>query len=269
MTGAIASLGMYDHPAQAAANDALWSGLSRQLRSRGVAAPRALDRSRSVDAVWRDGRLLFGQTCGYPLVSEPDLSLRVLGVPVYDVPGCSPGEHLSHVVVRHDDLGRTLSDHRGGSAAINAVNSNTGANLLRAAVAPFAREGRFFGDVIVTGSHRGSVAAVVRGDADIAAVDAVTLAALARHEPGLVAGLRVVADTAASPAPPFVTASSTPLEAVAALRAALAAAMADPALAAAREALFLQDVLPAGVDRFAPLLDLRRGAVDAGYPELR
>lgn len=32
MSGPVASLGMYDHPGQRAANDALWAAIARHLR---------------------------------------------------------------------------------------------------------------------------------------------------------------------------------------------------------------------------------------------
>lgn len=269
MTRGIASLGMYDHPAQHAANDRLWSEIARRLDARGVCAPERLERSRSVEAIWRAPDLLFAQTCGYPLVSDPELALRVIGVPVYDAPGCGGGAHVSHIVVRDDDPAVTLDGFRGRRAAINAPGSNSGYNLFRATVAPLARDGRFFGAVIETGSHRGSVDAVRAGRADIAAIDAVTFAALCRYEPEATAGLRILANTAPSPTLPFVTARSTDGATVAALRIALAEAVGDPALAEVRAALFLAGVLPGGADRYDRVLALESDAVAAGYPVLR
>lgn len=269
MTRLIASLGMYDHPRQYDANDAIWVALARALHRRGVDAPLALDRSRSVDQVWRDPNLLFGQACGYPLVSEPDLALRVIGVPVYDVPDCEPGQHLSYIVTRRDDSAPALRNYLGRRAAINSPRSNTGFNLFRSAVADLAEGRPFFGEVIETGSHRASISALIWGDADVAAIDAVTFAALRRFEPEVMVGLRILAKTPASPAPPFVTSLDTDRATVAALRTALAEIVADQALAAARDTLFLSDILPASVHRFGVLRHLERDAVAAGYPLLQ
>ncbi len=269
MTRLIASLGMYDHPRQYWANDAIWNALGRALRRRGIDAPVALDRTRGVYEIWRDPNLLFGQACGYPLVSDPDLDLRVIGIPVYDAPDCEPGRHLSYIVTRRDDSGAALINYLGRRAAINSTRSNTGFNLFRAAVAGLAHDGRFFGEVIETGSHRASVSALVWGDADIAAIDAVTYAALKRYEPEAMVGLRVLATTPSSPALPFVTARATDEATVAALRAALKEIVADPALADARDALFLNDIWPGSVHRFAALRGLERDAVAAGYPVLQ
>lgn len=269
MSRPVAALGMYDHPAQHAANDQIWAELARRLRARGTAAPLALDRSRPVEAIWRDPALLFAQACGYPLVSQPDLALRVVGVPVYAAPDCGDGTHVSYLVTRADDPEGALADYRGRRAAINARHSNSGYNLLRAAIAPHAVDGRFFDAVVETGSHRASIAAIGEGRADLAAIDAVTYAALQRFEPATTAGLRVLATTPASPTLPFVTARATSPETVAALRIALAEIIADPALAAARDALFLVDIRPGGIERYASVRAREIDAITAGYPVLR
>ncbi|PTS72445.1 phosphate ABC transporter substrate-binding protein [Sphingomonas sp. HMWF008] len=269
MSRLIASLGMYDHPAQHAANDRLWAEMRRRLTARGIAAPTVLDRSRPVEAIWRDPKLLFAQACGYPLVSHTDLALRVVGVPVYDVPDCTAGQHASYIVARAQDGVAVLADYRGRRAAINARHSNTGLNLFRAAIAPLARDGRFFESVIERGSHRGSIDAIRRGEADLAAIDAVTFATLRRFESDAIAGLQIVATTESSPTLPFVTSRSTSIETVAALRIVLAEIIADRALADARNAVFLTDIIPGGTERFEAVRAIEIAAIAAGYPVLR
>lgn len=265
----IASLGMYDHPAQRWANDAIWSALVARLRARDIAAPATLDRERPVEEVWHAPDLLLAQCCGYPLVADTSLDLRVVAVPRYDVPGCTPGCHNSRLVVREADGARDLAAFRGRIAAINAPLSNTGANLFRDMLADVADAAPFFAAVVTTGSHRQSALAVRTGAADIAAIDAITYAALERYEPEALAGLRTIAVTRPSPTLPFVTARATPMETVAALRSALAEVVSDPRLAEARAALFLSDIVPSGGHRYAALLALARDAGARGYPELR
>jgi hypothetical protein len=65
-----------------------------------------------------------------------------------------------------------------------------------------------------------------------------------------------------------VTARSTDETTVAGLRAALAAIMGDPALAASREALFLSGVVPANADAYAIVLDYEAAARRLGYAVL-
>ena len=67
--GLIAVLPMYDFPWTAAANDALWASISARLSAADVRAPMRLTRVGDLAAQWRDPRLVFGQTCGYPNVT--------------------------------------------------------------------------------------------------------------------------------------------------------------------------------------------------------
>ncbi|MEH3121342.1 MAG: PhnD/SsuA/transferrin family substrate-binding protein [Sphingomonas phyllosphaerae] len=264
----IASLAMYDHPAQRWANDAIWAALGAALRERDIDAPATLDQDLPVEDVWRAPDLLLAQCCGYPLVADDTLDLRVVAVPRYAVPGCTPGRHLSHLVVRDTERASDLAAFRGRIAAINAPLSNTGTNLFRDALADVADASPFFSAVVTTGSHRQSALAVRTAAADIAAIDAVTYAALARFEPEALAGLRTIAVTRPSPTLPFVTARATPMATVAALRAALTAVANDPRLDSARDALFLSDIVPSGGHRYATLLALARKAATRGYPHL-
>ena len=54
---------------------------------------------------------------------------------------------------RAGDPRRSLEAFRGGVAALNAWDSNSGMNLFRAAIAPLAGGTPFFGAVVATGSH--------------------------------------------------------------------------------------------------------------------
>ncbi len=261
---------MYDHPAQRAANDRLWAAIARTLRAEGVAdVPEALDRSRDVHAHWRDPALLFGQACGYPLIADPTLALRVLALPVYAAPGCVSATHRSMIVARADDPRAALGSFRQSRAAINDRRSNTGMNLLRATIAPVAGEGGFFARVFETGSHRASMIAVGSGHVDIAAIDCVTYAAIARDEPAVTATLRIVVQSPASPTLPFVTAAATNHATVAALRIALDRVMTDPDLADDRARLFLTGAIAADRSALVPIAALEDEAVRAGYADLR
>jgi len=265
----VASLGMYDFPWLEAANDVLWAALAGRLRARGLAgAPERLDRRRGLREVWADPGLLLAHTCGYPLVTELAGKVAYVATPRHLARGCEGAEHRSLVVVAEASPARGLGDLRGARAAVNGLDSNSGMNLLRALAAPLAREGRFFGEVLVTGAHLASLAAVADGRADVAAVDCVTHALAARHRPGLLAGTRVLAETAATPALPLVTRRDAPPGELAALRGALAEVAADPALAAARAELLLEgfEVLPEGA--YGRVATLEREAAEAGYPRL-
>lgn len=242
----VASLPMYD--AAPGAVDAWWSAIARALRVQGLAdVAEFLHRPADLDAHWRDPRLLLSQTCGYPLVTTLMSAVQVVGAFHYTAPGCSAFDYRSELVARIDDL-HTIEGFRGRIAAINSPDSHSGCNALRGFVAPLARDGAFFGAELICGSHRGSLAAVRSGRADIAAIDCVSLAGFRRHEPELLRGLRVVASTASAPGLPLVTSSTTSPGDLAKLRQALHAACSGPTAAQAREALFISgfEAVPAG-----------------------
>ena len=54
-------------------------------------------------------------------------------------------------------------------------------NALRAVIAPLAEGGRFFAEIIETGGHAASLDLVAAGGADVAAIDAVSLALFALY----------------------------------------------------------------------------------------
>ena len=264
----VASLGMYDSSALHGANDGLWRAIAGRLRAAGVTdVPDTLDRSRTLETIWDDPGLLLAQTCGYPLTTHWQGRLRVLATPRYRAIGCEGIAHRSRIVVRRDEDTGTLAALRARTVAVNDRGSNTGMNLLRAAVAPLAVAGRFFGAVVETGSHAASARAVATGDADVAAIDAVTFAHLEREAPGVTGALRTLAWSAPSPGLPFVTSIATPRRIVAALRRAIAAAIADEARDHA-DALLLDGIEIADARRYATVRTLERRAIRAGYPHL-
>ena len=265
MSGYIASLGMYDHPAQRAANDALWSWIAGRLVAAGVeGVPPALDRGRTPDVRWQDPALLLGQACGYPYARFHKERLRLIAVPRYGAPHCEETRHCSVIVARMADPRTALAAFRGAAAAINEPASNTGTNLLRHTAAEQGGAGPFFAALVRTGSHVGSMRAVSAGEADLAAIDAVTFAAAEASYPGLAESLKVIAVSRRVPALPFVTAMATPEPVAALVQEALLAAMAAPELAEARASLFLlgaEAVAPAAYDE---VLELERLADAAG-----
>ena len=159
----IAALPMYDFPWVAKANDALWAAIAARLREAGVEAPARLTRAGDPAAQWRDPGLILGQTCGYPYVKTLRDSVALIATPEYAFPGCEGAAHRSFLVSRARDPRRDLAAFRGGRAALNAWDSNTGMNLFRATIAPVARGAPFFGAIVVTGSHEASLEAVAEG----------------------------------------------------------------------------------------------------------
>ncbi|MGO4332755.1 phosphate/phosphite/phosphonate ABC transporter substrate-binding protein, partial [Cupriavidus sp. M-11] len=167
---------------------------------------RAVDPGTTHDALhafWRRPDLLLSQACGYPLVQGLQRHVRVVGTPRFDAPGCD-GEHYSSAIVVRAGGPATLADCRGLRVAYNDDASHSGMNALRHAVAPLARQGRFFAAALRTGSHLASLDAVAHGEADVAAIDCVTLAFVRDHLPARLAALRQIGGTACAPGLPLV-----------------------------------------------------------------
>jgi ABC-type phosphate/phosphonate transport system substrate-binding protein len=264
----IAALPMYDFPWIAAANDALWAAISARLAEAGVQAPISLTRGSDLAAQWLDRSLIFGQTCGYPYMSSLRDKVTLIATPEYSFPGCAGAWHRSFIIRRASDPRWSLSEFRGGTAALNAHNSNTGMNLFRAAIAPIAGGAPFFSSVGVTGSHEASVEAVVEGRADVAAIDCVSFALLKRGRPELVEHVAVVAETPLSRGLPFIASSSLGRSTIDAVRKALLGALAHPELAEARETLGLKGARAARPADYDRVKEIERKAAAAGYPLL-
>ena len=264
-----ASLPMYDLPEVRPALGALWAALARHLAQAGIAdVPAALAGEQPLATLWRRPDLLLSQCCGYDLVNAHTGILRPLATPCYAAPGCAGPRYVSIVVVAERSPARGLEDLRGGVCAINGWGSHSGMSALRALIAPLGRRGRFFAKIEVSGTHSASLGMIARGEADVAAIDCVVHALLARHRPAALRGTRPLTETAGAPAPPLVTRARVGDDVVARLRAALVAAFEDPALAAARE-----DLLLAGIEVLPPAAYLRirafeRYAARHGYPVL-
>ena len=201
--GWVAGLSMYDWPEVRDEVDALWSAIARRLGEAGVDAPTGLWRPERVEELWDTPDLLVGQTCGLNVVGDLRGWMEVLGVLDYAVEGCAPGDYRSVLVCGSGDPADGLSAFRGRCVAVNGRESQSGHAALVDSVLPLAVAGRFFGDVVETGSHRESIRAVAEGRADLASIDAVAWSLAVSFEPA-VDNLRVLAWTEPRPAPPLV-----------------------------------------------------------------
>ena len=267
--GRIAALPMYDLPGLEAANNALWHAVATRLTASGIeGVPPELSRTIPVAALWRHPRLLLAQSCGYPLVTSLHNAVKVVATPRYRALGCQGSLYRSAIVVAATNAAAALADLRGTRCVANDPASNSGMNLLRAMIAPLAGGRPFFRTVLWSGSHRESLAMIARGEADIAAIDCVMFDHLRTLEPALVAAVRVIEWSDASPGLPLVTAAGTDDRTLAALRAALADIIADSTVAPALEALLIDSFDAAAFAAYQSVIELERRAAALGYPEL-
>ena len=261
----VAGLPMYDWPEVHEEVDALWAAIAERLRATGVDAPDGLWRPDHVGDLWVAPNLLVGQVCGLDVVGDLRGRVEVLGALDYAVEGCAPGDYRSVLVCRAGDPAVDLAGCRGRRAAINGRESQSGHGALLESVAPLAEGGRFFGEVVETGSHRESMLAVVEGRADLAAIDAVAWSLAASHEPA-VDDLRIIGWTEPLPAPPLVVGWAQ-----AGLRDTVNSAVADAVASLGlevRRPLDLYGYRVRPTSDYEVLADRLAAAVSEGYPRV-
>ncbi len=198
----LASLPMYDFPELREATDGFWAAVAEAYGLTGE-----LTRGPDWSAPWRNGDLLFSQTCGYPFTHEFAGQLKYIATPHYDADGCN-GPHYSSIIFAREKS--PLEKFRNTTAAYNSEDSMSGMLALRLVFAPLQNVSRhlpFFARQMKTGSHVASLAAVRNAQADVCAIDCVTVALLRKHRPTALEGLVEIARSPSVPALPFVTRS--------------------------------------------------------------
>ncbi|RON06486.1 phosphate ABC transporter substrate-binding protein [Pseudomonas brassicacearum] len=263
MTSGFAELLMYVAPEPIRLANERW--LERIVERLGATRLSAEDLS--LRELWLAPQLLLTQTCGYPLMTALRGQVRVIGRPRYELPDSSAGSHCSVLLTRADEPRRTLPALLGCRAVINGEDSNSGMNLLRHRIAPLQRNGQFFSSVEVSGSHRESLCWLRDGRADLAAIDSVTFAYLARHAPQEVEGLQVVARSAFSPTLPYIGVASLTDAQVEHLREVMNQALSE--LPDVAETQGLNEVLPATESDYQIILDYQQEAEELGFGRLR
>lgn len=251
-----AYLSHYDPLFARAANDRLGRILQGHAEALGLTAPEFLDRERKYREILCDPALDLAQTCGLPLTTSLQGRVRLVAAPIYAFPGCCKANYRSFIVVCESASYTVLADLAGARVAINSLDSHSGYTMLRHAIAPLAKGKRYFGARVETGAHVESLKAVIAGTADACACDCITFGLIAGHRPEWLTGLRVLAETEAAPAPPYVTAGSASDHEVAGWREALSRTFADQRSADAREFLGLQGFIVPSLSTYRRIIEM-------------
>ena len=155
-----ASLAMYAPRSGRAAWEQLWRSLRAAAEKEGLSPPAHLTWGDEALAWHRPG-LFLSHCCGRPLALGHAGQAHVVGAFDFGLEGCPPGTYRSAILA---------TDSTEPRAAINSLDSQSGYLALCdwLAQSPEAP--------LVTGSHVASIAALERGEASVAAIDAQTLA---------------------------------------------------------------------------------------------
>ena len=225
----------------------------------------------TLDDLWARPDMACVFMCGYPWALRRERP-HLLAAPVPSPPrfGGRP-DYVSDFIVRADSRFTDLAQTFGGTIAYSTEHSHSGYNAPRFHLLPHrtADRPRLYGKVIGPFiRQRPVIDAVLDGRADVAAVDGYGLDLLCRHEPALVARLRIVATTLPAPAPPLV--ASPGIDAVTRDRVtgALLSVHTDPAMAGTLDELLLARFARVDAGAFQLFLDRERAAEAAGYAAL-
>jgi ABC-type phosphate/phosphonate transport system substrate-binding protein len=191
----LVSLPMYDLPELRSATDGFWQHIAKRLKSSAL-----LSRSDDWSAPWHNPNLLFSQTCGYPFTHAFAGHLTYVATPHYNADGCDGPNYRSIIFAR--EL-RSVESLRGHTAAINSSDSMSGMLALKLVFKEFGID--YFTQTIETGSHVKSLRAVQDHQADVCAIDCVTVAILKKYRPLALQGLVEIARSPAVPGLPYVT----------------------------------------------------------------
>jgi len=136
----------------------------------------------------------------YPFIrGEREFGMQALVVP--QIKGETT--YQSFIIVSQSNPARSLFDLRGTRFAVADIASTTGwlfpaMTLMNAGENP----NRFFGDLVVTGSHDRSIQAVMDGFADGAAVHGIVYDQMAADDPSIPTKIRIISKSAPFGIPP-------------------------------------------------------------------
>jgi phosphonate transport system substrate-binding protein len=169
----------------------------------------------------RDGRAQVGFLCGQVYAYETAW-LALLAAPVMrDRRYNGRPVYFSDIVVRRESPFHSFAELRGARWAYNEPGSWSGCRVLEAYLAEQGETAAFCGSVVESGAHLRSLAMIVDGTIDAAAIDSTVLDLELARRPELAEQIRSVASLGPTTHPPAVVRRDTPAAVVSQLRAAL------------------------------------------------
>ncbi len=248
-SGPHVELGMYPFDSVAWAWDELWAAVHR----RAPWTPDRLTRSGDVHARWYDADCLVTHVCGWPFAALHRNDMHLVGAFDVDLPDAADGYYRSVILTPHDRPLHELISSRSRAVANSADSLSGWLSLLAATVGTGAE---WPGDVTFTSAHHDSLRALAKGEADVASLDAWSLALISAEEPGLVAGLRQVGIGPRIPTPAITLRKPAGDARADELRAAFVDAVESPELATARHALHIEGFASLTLDDYLATLRL-------------
>lgn len=217
--------------------------------------PAELETTGDVHGTWEQPDVIVGQACGYPAAALVRDKIQVFGAFELSLEHAVGHRYRSILLARRPGQPHEFSQAK---AAANSVESLSG--YLSLTVAIHGLGARVHEPVVFTGAHRASVRALSDGDVDIAAIDGLSLRHLLTEDPTLLDALHAVGVGPLIPTPALYTTVDLPPDRVAALQAAFARAVEDPALAPVLARLHISGFRSLTMADYDETLDLVRSS---------
>jgi ABC-type phosphate/phosphonate transport system substrate-binding protein len=268
MTDAIMNARMY---AVTPAVEAAWQSLLEHVTAEAGVPLQYLPypAPQPLETLWARPDLGCVLMCGYPVALQlADVMPLAAPIPRAEWAG-GRSLYRSDLIVRADAPYRKLEDTFGGRAGWTVEHSHSGFNAFRHHLLAYrtaarpALYGAMTGNLVTA---RAILDSVREGRIDVGPLDAYWHMLIARHNPALTAGIRVLDATETATLPAFVTAASTSAATISALRRAFAAAAHRPWFAELADELLIEGFAPVAASDYARTLDWDRAAKAAGYP---
>ncbi len=267
MTYAIMNARMY---AVTPAVEVVWRSLLQRITSTAGVTMEYLPypAPQPLETLWARPDLGCVFMCGYPVALQL-AAVVPLAAPIPRASWAAGRPHYrSDLIVREDAPYLTLEDTFGGRAGWTVEHSHSGFNAFRHHLLQYRTAARptLYREVLPNLVTARAILDAVREDRiDVGPLDAYWHLLIARHNPALTAGVRVLAATDVATLPAFVTAASTPAPTVDALRNAFADASRQPWFSDFADALLLDGFAPVEATDYARTLEWDRAAKAAGY----
>ncbi len=204
----IANLMMYTRPELENAHNNYWALIRQNLTDKGIDSPETLSQDAEEFSVWNDPELVLSQTCGMPYRTWLHGKVTLIGTPDFDIKDCPAGYYRSAIIIRANDIRKTLPEFEDACFAFNQTFSQSGYAAPYWHLKPL---GFWFQNKLHVHQHINAARAVAEGRADIAAIDAITWRLLKKYEI-FADKLQVLEWTEPTPALPYIAAFNVPRE---------------------------------------------------------
>ena len=187
-----ASLPMYLRAETKDALDHIWDAIHDEMGIEGLDAPAALDQTQEGVHAWLRTDMVLSQACGMPFRKELADKVTLVGTIDHGVDGCPAGYYRSVIIQRRG---------AGSGPRLRAVANSMMSQSGYAALLEFDPT---YTSPEISGAHLNSARLVAEGQADIAAIDAVTWRLIETHE-AFAVDLEVIHETTPTPGLPLIT----------------------------------------------------------------